>query len=60
MLFLFIFIQCIFVSSLMKLSPNKITQAEGVTQKKINALVGGQGGAESSWRKPSYRIGMGK
>lgn len=30
----------------MKLSPNKITQAEGVTQKKINALVGGGGGRE--------------
>lgn len=36
---LFQFIQCIFVSSLMKLSPNEIIQGEGVTQTKKNTLA---------------------
>lgn len=58
---LFQFIQCIFVSSLMKLSPNEIIQGEGVTQTKKNTLASaGKTEPGSSWRKLSYRTGMGK
>lgn len=45
----------------MKLSPNEIIQGEGVTQTKKNTLAWvGKTEPGSSWRKLSYRTGMGK